>query len=407
MRNYIKILLALIVLILWTGCGSDDSTTPKEQEKSYLSGVFLDSPVEGLLFISGDTTGYTNSEGTFIYEEGEDIEFRVGAVSLGKVVPKETISPIDLGGADATINTSLVKNIASLLQSLDSDGNTSNGIAIQKEVSDEIESNSIDLSSSNFGGELQNLLTTLNAGLSLDLEFVHPFYAARNLATSLELEDEVILTSTVKSGRRWEDGFYFAYNSTGYGDPEVEYVFNINADSVVYNFGGGTAYIFEVEYTSDTLFGIGSLYQNINETPELFYLYRNRISSPGYIVDHNDSTFIGYFNLRKTSGNPDEIQGTYKQFLILDGKKDENSDPFIVTSLNSELEISELDENDSITFTTTSFLDDPATVETFKMHANAVLDEELFLVLLDGSEYIYATRNSELYPGLISYKVED
>ena len=51
------------------------------------------------------------------------------------------------------------------------------------------------------------------------------------------------------------------------------------------------------------------------------------------------------------AGNAGEIEGTYNQFLYLDGKRDENSEPLAITTLNTDLEISGLDENDYIRVT--------------------------------------------------------
>ncbi len=412
LMKVLSLLGSLACLVMVISCSSDDGVGSDDDNDKvpYVLGTFLDSPVEGLYFTSKDTVGYTDESGTFAFRVGEEIEFLIGQLSLGVLDPKETITPLDFGGVDATINSDIVKNLAALIQSLDDDCEPENGIEITREVSDEFEANAIDLNSDDFVNELSELIISLNTDLGINLKFVHPNDAAKHLASTLQLEDDLVFAPTVKQGRRWEDGIYFQYNTELFEDPDAEYNFDINGDSVVYHFGGGTGYIFEKVYSGDTLYGFGNIYEEINTNPEPSNVYqsRDRISTPGYVVDHQDSTFIGYFNFRKVQGNSGEITGTYKAFLFFEAEFNEGFGGLSrIDALHSDLEISGLDENDSLTFTTTNYLEDPAEIESFKLHKSVIENEEIFLVLLDGSEYIFANRKSELYPGLISYKVQD
>jgi hypothetical protein len=86
------------------------------------TGKFIDSPVQGVFFQSGNLSGITNSEGGFVYEVKQPVKFTIGDLVLGSSTGKSILSPVDLvpGG---TINTPAVINIARLLQSLDSDPN--------------------------------------------------------------------------------------------------------------------------------------------------------------------------------------------------------------------------------------------------------------------------------------------
>ncbi|MDM8518089.1 serine hydrolase domain-containing protein [Desulfobacterales bacterium HSG16] len=95
-------------------------------------GVFLDSAVQGLEYESGDQFGITDEHGTFSYEVGKKVTFRIGNIVLGTAPANPEMTPLDLvTGADTYKNTT-VTNMARFLQSLDEDKNPDNGITIPK-----------------------------------------------------------------------------------------------------------------------------------------------------------------------------------------------------------------------------------------------------------------------------------
>ncbi|MCK5111883.1 MAG: S8 family serine peptidase [Arcobacteraceae bacterium] len=96
---------------------------------SLLSGIFIDSAVEGLTYQTATQSGKTNSSGTFNYYSGESISFYIGNVLIGTTSSKSSINPIDLV-ANGDIDNATVINIARVLQTFDSDKNTSNGITL-------------------------------------------------------------------------------------------------------------------------------------------------------------------------------------------------------------------------------------------------------------------------------------
>ena len=97
------------------------------------TGYFVDSAVAGVDFVSGGQTGTTDSAGTFTYEEGKQLSLSVGGVSLGTAKPDENVTPVDLvsGG---TSESDAVVNLARFLQTLDDDGDPTNGISIGETV---------------------------------------------------------------------------------------------------------------------------------------------------------------------------------------------------------------------------------------------------------------------------------
>ena len=127
--------------LLLVGCGStgstdsstasslSDSSTPTNTPTNngvqpIVKGYYVDSAVEGIHYQCGNESGTTDENGTFTFKMGNDCNFTLGGVKL------------------RDINLSLLENnitvfetnltVAQLLQTLDSDGNASNGIQIPK-----------------------------------------------------------------------------------------------------------------------------------------------------------------------------------------------------------------------------------------------------------------------------------
>jgi hypothetical protein len=133
--------LALISVLTMTACGSltdtiksgDGSTDTGSTDTTKSGGgstdttekgIFVDAPVMGLHYKTDTLDGYTDENGTYKYESGEDVEFLLGDLSLGKVEAGAIISPYTLAGVEDK-NDSIkdannhATNIALLLQSLD------------------------------------------------------------------------------------------------------------------------------------------------------------------------------------------------------------------------------------------------------------------------------------------------
>jgi para-nitrobenzyl esterase len=112
-----------------------------------LTGYFMDGPVEGLRYNTATQSGYTGVDGSFQYAEGETVRFYIGSVLIGQAMGTSEITPFDLAGiAPPQTNLEIVRtmnrvnksrfgtpfetatNITIFLQSLDEDGDFSNGI---------------------------------------------------------------------------------------------------------------------------------------------------------------------------------------------------------------------------------------------------------------------------------------
>ena len=99
-----------------------------------VAGQFIDAAVAGLTYASGPIAGFTDESGTFLYRAGDTVRFGVGQVVLGQGTAQSSMTPVQLvtGAGDET--DPAVTNILRFLQTMDDDGDPSNGITITQAV---------------------------------------------------------------------------------------------------------------------------------------------------------------------------------------------------------------------------------------------------------------------------------
>lgn len=110
--------------------GSTSSAAPA------LTGVFLDNVVAGINYRISPSgrEGITSAMGEYSYDEGDSVTFYIGSLELPEVPAKGVVTPADIATAAHTGNNTdaaITKtNILQLLQTLDKDGDPTNGIQI-------------------------------------------------------------------------------------------------------------------------------------------------------------------------------------------------------------------------------------------------------------------------------------
>jgi len=180
----IQLLLPLIIssFLLLSACsggGSDNSPANSATQ----SGVFIDSPVEGISYVSATLSGTTDADGTFNYETNESVTFSIGDITLGSASGVAVITPVDFVSGATSETDPVVTNIARFLQTLDDDGNPDNGIMISSAVTNLAAGKSIDftLSASDFenNGNVQTVIAELTAPTSA---------GARSLVTATQAQ---------------------------------------------------------------------------------------------------------------------------------------------------------------------------------------------------------------------------
>ncbi len=133
MKTFIKLgtLSFLAATVIFTGCGSDNTTDTTELKTGY----FIDAAVEGLDYeTSSGEKGVTDQHGKFQYKHGDSVRFFIGKLDLGEAIPlvDGLVTPQTLTNYDETKQMTILR----LLQSLDEDNNPSNGITIPKSTID-------------------------------------------------------------------------------------------------------------------------------------------------------------------------------------------------------------------------------------------------------------------------------
>jgi len=147
-KLYVLVVASAIAI---SGCGGGSGGSGSAGPV-ILDGVFKDSNVEGLSYVSGGQTGITDGKGAFKYEEGSQVSFSIAGVELGNALGKAIISPVDLV-SNGSLASNPVINRVRFLMMLDKDNDASNGIEISKQVQDAIQNVSEEQKIINFASE--------------------------------------------------------------------------------------------------------------------------------------------------------------------------------------------------------------------------------------------------------------
>jgi hypothetical protein len=93
------------------------------------TGIFLDSAVQNLNYATPSVAGKTSDKGEFEFANNEFVVFSIGNIQFPAVYADTYITPLDIF-ATSDVNHTSVVNMLRLLQSLDIDGDPTNGIVI-------------------------------------------------------------------------------------------------------------------------------------------------------------------------------------------------------------------------------------------------------------------------------------
>jgi hypothetical protein len=187
--------IAIIELsIFLTACGNGSNNGNNENNSTNNSisqkigiGHYIDSPVEGVNYNCGDLNGTTDNNGTFKFEKGKGCIF-----TLSNIVLRE------LNASQLENTTDIIENnitTARLLQTLDNDGNASNGIEITKNVLDIISENNFtaipvgDDELSVFFDDIQGAEGYQGAMVTINQAYNHISETIKNLGLNELLED--------------------------------------------------------------------------------------------------------------------------------------------------------------------------------------------------------------------------
>ncbi len=164
-KLYLHALLFVFISIFLVACGGSGGNN--DAPGAVQQGQFIDSIVIGLRYETSTTSGVTDTQGRFNYREGEIVRFFVGDVFLGEAVGQVIITPIELvDGATDESNTQVL-NIVIFLQSIDDDGDESNGIKITDAANNAAIGQTVDFTLAEgvfeANGAIQVLLSTITS----------------------------------------------------------------------------------------------------------------------------------------------------------------------------------------------------------------------------------------------------
>lgn len=121
--------LAAIGVLSMVGCSSSDiSDKLNEEVVETGTAYYVDSAVEGVKYVCGTKEGLTGEDGSFIFEKGSSCTFYLDNIKLRDLRVDQLVDGKEI------LETNL--EIAKILQTLDVDGDPSNGITIDATLVD-------------------------------------------------------------------------------------------------------------------------------------------------------------------------------------------------------------------------------------------------------------------------------
>ena len=185
-----------------TDCSSTTSTSGAEN-----TGVFVDSAVAGVTYTtSSGLSGTTNSSGEFSYRSGDTASFSIGDINLGSVTASAVLTPVEVMGASGTADPKVI-NLARLLQTLDSDGDPTNGIEITSATSNTLKGKSLNFNvavdtftNDSTIAQIQTTVGRTLTSATAALNHLHTTLNSRSLSSKVSPDNQLQgLSSTLSS----------------------------------------------------------------------------------------------------------------------------------------------------------------------------------------------------------------
>ena len=180
-----NICITFLSVFLLTACGGGSSPSDITPPEKMLQGIFVDSAVSNIRYRTETQNGVTDREGRFFYLEGETVIFSIGGIHLPSVTAKAQVTPLDIFNSTDSTSTKVV-NLSRLLQSLDADGDTTNGIRIHNQVHEFAEPMTLRFDSPSFDDVATVLVANGGSGTGF---LVDAEAAIDHLQSTLQIED--------------------------------------------------------------------------------------------------------------------------------------------------------------------------------------------------------------------------
>ena len=267
------------ILLALTACGSDSESveevkkTIEEPTPRLYVGTFLDSAVMGLNYQTSSQSGQTNEAGEFNYLLNEEITFSIGGITLPAIVAKSIITPLDLYQSQ-NINQLEVINLLRLLQSLDLDGDPSNGIEISTATHEQAQTLELDFSAADFEQQVADFI--LQSG-NANQQLIATQTALTHFQNTLNDISNNAENCTAEHSMVGYSGYFntFAHNVSG----KATIIDDCTIEISEFNYDGGGPEVFfygaiDHQYASENAFAIGQklngqVYENATITIKL------------------------------------------------------------------------------------------------------------------------------------------
>jgi len=300
-KSFLALSIGAVALSM-IGCGgsSTDTTT-----STAVTGVFTDSAVAGLNYeCSSGTTETTNSLGQFTCNTGDTVTFSLGEYVIGSSTVAATITPYTL----YPNNTAAAVNVAQLLQTLDSDGDSSNGITVPHGFNT-LDALTVALTDTSFDTEIQTFLAqtlvletvaqdhlndTLNLpivsnGFTVALLEGKTFYKLQQDVSDLDNDGDQTDMIVVSMRFEFENGFEHGLASSYYlvdGTEEGSSPFAIQQDNTLIFQGSGGSLTTQIMIASDPKKLTVEVFNSPGSFPKLIYYFYNKTDIDSFIEEN-------------------------------------------------------------------------------------------------------------------------
>ena len=130
-----KLFVSGLLMLGLTACDSDERAETKVSKNIFrgpaIGVLTAGAAIEGVSYSASlGASGVTDAKGTFEFNYGDRIQFRLGKLTLADVEGSTQITPIELAGDNARKR----QNLLVLFQALDTDNDPENGITLSESV---------------------------------------------------------------------------------------------------------------------------------------------------------------------------------------------------------------------------------------------------------------------------------